>query len=407
MQEQNDLAEAADTAGEARLRALAEVMPQIVWQARPDGYHEWFNQRWYGYTGLTSEQSLGSGWLCALHPDDREETRQRWRQATQGGTTYENEYRFRGLDGRYRWFLGRARPYRDFTGQILCWFGTCTDIDEQKRAKETLEQLVAERTAELTSANEALQRSNQELEQFAYVASHDLQEPLRKIQAFGDRLQTRCAAQLGEQGQDYLARVLASATRMRRLIDDLLTFSRISTRQQVPVAVSLAAIAQEVVSDLDGTLQETGGRVEVGALPRLEADALQMRQLLQNLIANGLKFHRPDEPPGVRVQGRLLGAEEIAAANLDPAQTWHEITVEDNGIGFDETYLDRIFQVFQRLHGRNEYEGTGVGLAICRKIAERHGGQISARSRPGQGSAFIVWLPGQSAVDAHPTRVPQ
>ncbi len=386
----------------ARLRALAEVVPQIVWQTSPEGHHDYFNQRWYDLTGLAPEQSLGFGWLAALHPDDRDEARQRWQEATQTGKAYEIEYRFRGKDDRFRWFLGRALPYRDPSGRILCWFGTCTDIDDQKREKETLEQLVRERTVELTSANEALRRSNQELEQFAYVASHDLQEPLRKIQAFGDRLQTRCAPELGEQGLDYLGRVLASATRMRRLIDDLLTFSRVSTRPQAPAVVDLGVIAREVVSDLDGTLQQTGGQVEIGALPTLEADPLQMRQLLQNLIGNGLKFHRPDVPPLVRVQGRLLEAADLAAAGLDPERTWYEIAVADNGIGFDEVYLDRIFQVFQRLHGRTEYAGTGVGLAICRKIAERHGGQITARAQPGQGSTFLVCLPGGAAVDDKP-----
>lgn len=392
---------------EVRLRALAEVVPQIVWQTRPDGYHDYFNQRWYDFTGLTPEESFGFGWIAVLHPDDREEARQRWQQATHTSKAYEIEYRFRDKKGRYRWFLGRALPYRDPSGRILCWFGTCTDIDDQKRATETLEQLVRERTVELTSANEALQRSNRELEQFAYVASHDLQEPLRKIQAFGDRLQKRCAPELGEQGQDYLARILASATRMRRLIDDLLTFSRVSTRPQALATVDLTTIAREVVSDLDGALQQTGGQVAVGELPTLQADPLQMRQLLQNLVGNGLKFHRLDEPPLVRVQGRLLGSADLAATNLDPTFTWYEITVEDNGIGFDEVYLDRIFDVFQRLHGRNEYEGTGVGLAICRKIAERHGGQITARGQPGQGSTFIVYLPRGAPVDEDPTRLRQ
>ncbi len=423
-------------------------MPQIVWQTRPDGYHDYFNQRWYDYTGLTPAESLGSGWRVPLHPEDRDLARERWEQATRAEVPYEIEYRFRGRDGRYRWFLGRAVPYRDSAGRILCWFGTITDIDDQRREKETLEQLVGKRTAELSAANEALQRSNRELEQFAYVASHDLQEPLRKIQAFGDRLQKRCPATLGEQGQDYLTRMLGSATRMRRLIDDLLTFSRISTRPQAPTTVHLTTLAHEVLSDLEGSVQQTGGQVEIGPLPTLEADPLQMRQLLQNLIGNALKFHRPGEPPLVRVQGRTLepderneesgepGVEaagrqpsgepqpegwrptasvaEVEAAGRQPSgnrspegwrpaastpgatRPWYEITVQDNGIGFEEVYLDRIFQVFQRLHGRNEYEGTGVGLAICRKIVERHGGRITARSAPGQGSTFIVYLPGEA-----------
>ncbi|MGI8955595.1 MAG: sensor histidine kinase [Chthoniobacterales bacterium] len=256
------------------------------------------------------------------------------------------------------------------------------------RANDELEGRVLARTTDLGEANESLQRSNRELEQFASVASHDLQEPLRKIQAFGDRLQTRCAAELGEQGRDYLVRMLASATRMRSLIDALLSFSRITIKAQPFAPVDLAATADEVVSDLEDRIQRMGGRVEVGPLPSVEADPLQMRQLFQNLIGNGLKFARPDVPPVVKVMSRLLNQSE----ENGPIPRC-EISVCDNGIGFEEVYLDRIFELFQRLHGRQEYEGTGMGLAICRKIVERHGGTITAQSSPGSGANFLVTLP--------------
>lgn len=264
---------------------------------------------------------------------------------------------------------------------------------ELQRAYDAMEEKVQERTVELGTANEALRVSNRELEQFASVASHDLQEPLRKIQAFGDRLQAKCAEELGEQGHEYLERILVSAARMRRLIDDLLSFSRVSTKAQPFLPTSLAALAQEAVSDLEGRLRETGGRVEVGDLPTLDADPSQMRQVFQNLIANGLKFHRPEAPPVVRVRGRLLPDGSSGENGNGQAESFCEIAVEDNGIGFEETYLDRIFEVFQRLHGRNEYEGTGMGLAICRKIIERHGGRITAKSSPGNGATFLMTLP--------------
>ena len=254
------------------------------------------------------------------------------------------------------------------------------------RANDELEDRVERRTADLNSANESLQRSNRELEQFASVASHDLQEPLRKIQAFGDRIQTRCAAELGEQGRDYLARMLASATRMRSLIDALLSFSRVTTKAQPFTLVNLETTAEEVVSDLEDRVQRMNGRVEIGPLPTLEADPSQMRQLLQNLIGNGLKFARPNEPPQVEVKSRLLPAVNGEVESC-------ELTVRDNGIGFEEIYLDRIFELFQRLHGRQEYEGTGMGLAICRKIVERHGGSITAKSAPDAGATFLITLP--------------
>lgn len=260
-----------------------------------------------------------------------------------------------------------------------------------KQSHNEMENRVRERTAELDTSNLSLRRSNQELEQFASVASHDLQEPLRKIQAFGDRLKEKCSQELGAQGHDYLERILVSAARMRTLINDLLSFSRVTTKAQPFVATKLAALAREALSDLEGRLQQTSGQVEIGKLPTVDVDPSQMRQVFLNLIGNGLKYHRPDVPPVVSVRGRVLPEPRMGRSGL--AETCCEIAVEDNGIGFEETYLDRIFEVFQRLHGRNEFEGTGMGLAICRKIVERHGGQITAKSTPGQGSIFLVTLP--------------
>lgn len=226
-----------------------------------------------------------------------------------------------------------------------------------------------------------LARSNQELEHFAYVASHDLQEPLRKIVAFGDRLHASYSGALKEQGADYLQRMQNAAHRMQRLIEDLLTYSRLSTKIRPFEPVNLEAVVKETLVDMEILIQRTKGRVVYESLPTLDADKTQMRQLLQNLIGNALKFHKKEEPPVVAVRGKRLD------------ENYCEITVEDNGIGFDEKYLDRIFVPFERLHGRGEYDGTGIGLAVCQKVAKRHGGQITAKSVVGKGSVFIVQLP--------------
>jgi signal transduction histidine kinase len=259
--------------------------------------------------------------------------------------------------------------------------------EERRRFAEAMEGL-----------NTRLEQSNRELQDFASVASHDLQEPLRKIQAFGDRLRKRFGEQLGTDARDYLDRMQNAASRMATLINDLLTFSRVTTRAQPFEPVDLSQIAKEVVSDLELRIESSGGRVEVEhPLPRIEADAVQMRQLFQNLIANALKFHRRDAPPVVRVSAAMLPPQNGSGATC-------EIRVADNGIGFDAKYLDRIFNVFQRLHGRNEYEGTGIGLAVVRKIAERHGGRITADSREGEGATFIITLPvSQAATTPEPT----
>jgi light-regulated signal transduction histidine kinase (bacteriophytochrome) len=230
------------------------------------------------------------------------------------------------------------------------------------------------------------------------VASHDLQEPLRKIQAFGDRLKTRVADHLTPEASDYLSRMQSAAARMQGLIDGLLMYSRVLTRAQPFTQVALATVVKEVVEDLEVRIEKTGASVQVGDLPSIEADALQIRQLLQNLIGNALKFQPAGNKPQVSISARIISGarwanESTGSTELLTKRKMCELSVSDNGIGFDETYLKRLFVVFQRLHSRSEFEGTGIGLAVCRKIATRHGGFITARSKPGEGATFLVLLP--------------
>jgi signal transduction histidine kinase len=300
-----------------------------------------------------------------------------------------------------------------FEGTTISWLAGAKNqaLIDLKTSNDELEHRVLQRTAELEQQvaenrrinqdlhthSEQLSRSNRELEDFASVASHDLQEPLRKIQAFGDRLRIKAADRLGPDGSDYLSRMLNAAGRMQTLINDLLTFSRVTTRASDFEPVDLTKVAQEVLADLETRVELTGGIIELTSLPTIDADATQMRQVFQNLIGNALKFHRPDVAPIIHVSGKVL-----ADSNGDGDPGWCEITFADNGIGFDEKYLDRIFNIFQRLHGRGTYEGTGIGLAVCRKIVERHGGTITARSIPDQGSVFILRLPvHQQRVEVH------
>ncbi len=244
-----------------------------------------------------------------------------------------------------------------------------------------------------TQRRQELAHSNIELQQFAYIASHDLQEPLRKIQAFSTRLKEKCGEALTEPGRDYLERMQNAAERMQALINDLLILSQVTTKAQPFVPVSLAQVAREVLSDLELQLQQTRGCVSLGELPTIDADPLQMRQLVQNLISNALKFHRFEEPPVVKLHSQILVHQEQRPGSGATIAELYRIIVEDNGIGFDEKHLDRIFNAFQRLHSRRDYEGTGMGLAICRKIAERHGGSITAKSQLGRGAVFIITLP--------------
>jgi two-component system, LuxR family, sensor kinase FixL len=256
------------------------------------------------------------------------------------------------------------------------------DITERKRTHDALARKAAE-----------LARSNAELEQFAYVASHDLQEPLRKIQAFGDRLKSKLETVNLQEGQDYLERMQSAAARMQRLINDLLTFSRVISKSQPFVPVDLAQVTKEVLGDLEVRIEQTKAHVDLGALPTIEADPTQMRQLLQNLIGNALKFQPPNAKPQIHISAQNVRKAFNGVAEGGIEQELCEVTIKDNGIGFDEKYSEKIFAMFQRLHGRNEYEGTGVGLAVCRRITDRHGGTISAKSKPGEGATFVVTLP--------------
>ena len=268
-------------------------------------------------------------------------------------------------------------------GQPLA-FLTITDITNRKRIE-----------AKLKLYSDKLERSNSELQDFAQIASHDLQEPLRKILAFGDRLKARAGESLNDECRDYVQRMFNAAARMQILITDLMTFSRVETKAQTFVAADLGVIAREVCADLETRIEQTGGCVEIEELPTIDADPVQMRQLLQNLIGNSLKYYREGVPPVVGVYSQKLDERRRDSITKigGLAQPLCQILVTDNGIGFDEKYLDRIFTMFQRLHKKGEYEGTGVGLAICRKIVDRHGGNITARSRPGEGTTFVVTMP--------------
>ncbi len=294
-----------------------------------------------------------------------------------GGNVWEGEIRNRAKDGTYYWVHTTIVPFLDGEGRPEQYVAVRYEITERKLAEEQLK----------VYANK-LEVSNRELQDFASVAAHDLQEPLRKIQAFSDRLKTRAKEELSTDSLDYLDRIQNSAQRMQVLINDLLSYSRVTTKAQPFLPVSLNQVIAQVVSDLEVRLEQSHGKVEWADLPTVDADSTQMHQLFQNLISNAIKFACPGVSPVVKVEAKILGQSPLARPG--PAC---QVSIQDNGIGFEEKYLDRIFTIFQRLHGRHEYEGTGIGLAVCRKIVDRHGGFITAKSTPEEGSTFLVTLP--------------
>lgn len=294
-------------------------------------------------------------------------------------------------DGQETWMEMTKVPLCNGDSEVIGVVSISSDISDRKEAEHQLRHFAAQ-----------LESSNAELQNFASVASHDLQEPLRKIQAFGDRLRTKCGSMLSDQGLDYLERMQNAAQRMQVLIQDLLKLSRITSRAQPFAQCDLNVIVREVISDLEIAIEQSHAEVEVRPLPVIQADPLQMRQLFQNLIANALKFQRPGDLPRVIVEARTYRVKARDIPGVAPGEEICKVVVRDNGIGFDPKFADQIFVVFQRLHSRSEYEGTGIGLAVCRKITDRHGGTIMAKSAEGQGAAFIVTLPvTQPSSQAH------
>jgi len=285
-------------------------------------------------------------------------------------------------EGRLTWLSITKVPLCDGEERPIGLLCVSSDISERKAAEERMQVFASQ-----------LEQSNRELRDFAGVASHDLQEPLRKIQAFAGRLRGRCGEALGPPGRDYLDRIESAAGRMQTLIQDLLVLSRVSSDAKRFMPADLGTIVHGVLSDLEVRIEQTGARIEIGYLPTIEADPVQMRQLFQNLLSNALKFQKPGVPPEIVISSKMLEVQDYHLSGAVPGDEVCQIMVKDNGIGFEEQFAEQIFALFQRLHPQGEYQGTGIGLAVCRKIATRHGGSITAKSAKGQGATFIVMLP--------------
>lgn len=327
---------------------------------------------------------VGERLIDYVHPDDLDLARDQMRILGVGGRLDMVELRCRTIDGDWRWLEWNAAP-----GPDDLYYCAARDVTEHKRL-----------AAELRRAMHELERRNSELQDFAFVASHDLQEPLRKVQAFSDRVIARYADRLDAQGIDYLQRMDAASRRMQTLIDDLLAYSRVSTRGESFRVVDLARVLREVIGDLEARLESSGGEIVVGSMPSLQADPTQMRQLLQNLLGNALKFAMPGRTPRVEVSALPIEMDTGAAGRRDG---WR-LQVVDNGIGFEADHAERIFAPFHRLHGRSEYEGTGMGLAIVRKIVERHAGVVRASGSTRRGATFTVDLPSEQSQAVHKPR---
>lgn len=352
---------------ETRFASLADATPVMIWMTNSENLTFYFNKSWLDFTGKPMEEQLGTGWFKNVHPED-------WKVFNDLNTQFKNnehytcEYRLRRYDGVYRHILEIASPRLMPDGSFAGYMGSCLDISEMKEAQIEL----AEKAKELV-------RSNEELEQFAYVASHDLQEPLRMIgsyvQLVGKRIEAGKTDDLGE----YMKFAIDGVARMQGLISDLLQFSRVNRKGNPFAPVDMNEMMKIVSAHLIKRVEETGASLTFDPLPTVNGDSFQLIRLFQNLIENALKFKATDRKPIIHVSVQ------------EKEHEW-QFSIADNGIGIDNKFYTRIFVIFQRLHARDEYEGTGLGLAICKKIVERHGGEIWVESEEGKGSTFYLTI---------------
>jgi len=364
--------------GERHFRELADSMPQIVWAAGPEGHFDYYNRRWYQFTGRPEGSAGDESWTDVIHPDDQDRCLERWRSATRSGDPYEIEYRLRERTGIYHWFLRRALPVRDPEGRITRWYGTCTNIDAAKETEEGLRRANAEADA-----------ANRELEAFSYSVAHDLRTPLRSIDGFSQAILDDNGDQLDAQGKGHLARVRAAAQRMAELIDDLLSLSRVSRVELRREEVNLTGMARGVGRRLreSDSMRNVELVVQEGLMA--EGDASLLAVVLENLLGNAWKF------TSKRSEARI----ELGVTSKDGQQAYF---VRDNGAGFDMGHAAKLFGAFQRLHANSDFPGSGIGLATVHRIVRKHGGRIWAESEVGQGATFFFTFGPSTAAPRAP-----
>ncbi|MEI6950616.1 ATP-binding protein [Paraflavisolibacter sp. H34] len=392
---------------EKQLRLILESAKGFaIFTTTADGRVNTWNAGAAGIFGWSEEEILGQPGDVLFTPQDREqgEPQKEMATAVAKGVAPDVRWHLR-KDGSLVFIDGANHPLFDNAGTLTGFVKIGRDMTAQRQAevalrkaeedyRTRLEKEVEQRTAELKESNTSLRQANENLQQFASIASHDLQEPLRKLKLFAAVLR-RFSDHLPEEGKELLQKISETSARMSQLIRELLQYSKIAygTREMVPT--DLQAVVQNVQSDLDLLIRETGAVILLeGPLPRVMAVPLQMHQLFHNLLTNALKFRKKDVPPSVRISCSFVAPEQLQRfPGLDASKTYMEIIVADNGIGFAQIYAEQIFQIFERLHPAEEYEGTGLGLALCKKIVENHAGHIFAESRQGEGAAFYIWLP--------------
>lgn len=369
-----------------RIQSILEALPQMAWTTNAEGLVTYFNQGWYFYTGQTEQEALGVGWEAVIHVNDAGKLMEQWKISVSSGVPFQQAARYLKFNGEYRWHLSRGTAIRNHAGEIIMWVGTCTDIHDQILLTEELERKVRERT-------HSLEVTNIELQQFAHVSSHDLQEPLRKIKTFAELLKEELYDRVDDTSKRYLDKIGATAERMSRSLKALLNYTQLQ-REEKFVPVDLNNILNQVLNDLELMITQKNAVIKAAQLPVINAVPIQMQQLFFNVLNNALKFSKKGIAPKIDISSRQLAEQEVADfPNLRRFKVHYEIVVKDNGVGFEQKYADQIFTIFQRLHGKSDFDGTGIGLSLVKKVVVNHGGEIRAKSAVGKGASFHVILP--------------
>lgn len=377
-----------------RLSLAIETAQLGTWELNVKTRKVSYSKRYLEILGYTDTVMLDHNQLLMhIHPDDLEHRNKKIAEGYETGLI-NFEIRILWTDKSVHWIKAQGKVFYDDEGKPDRLMGTIMDITERKMAEGELEKRVFERTAELQQANLKLERSNHELEQYAYIASHDLQEPLRKIRTYSGMLHQDLVQKYDKASSAVLQKIITSAERMSNLIYDLLNFSRLLKPDNIIEPTDLNSIVKNVINDFELALEQKKARIEVDLLPTIQAVPLQMNQLFYNLINNALKFSREDVVPKISIKSRTLSKSEISGnKNLNPQLAYIDVMVSDNGIGFEQSNAEQIFEVFKRLHTRDSYPGSGIGLALCRKIVTNHEGDIYAESVENKGSTFHAVLP--------------
>jgi two-component system, chemotaxis family, CheB/CheR fusion protein len=392
---------------EKHFRQLADFMPLKVWTADSEGNKNYFNQKWFDYTGISFKDLKNQGWKKIIHPDDWEKTKTKWAESIVSGNDYEMETRLLKKDGKYILHLSRVIALKDHVGKIKTWIGSNTEIPEQAEQKQELERAVLLRTLEIQQITKRLgleiiekeQQTaelilvNKALESFAHTSSHDLQEPLRKIQTFSGRILESDKQNLSDKGLTYFHIIQDAANRMQKLIEDLFTLNQLTGAERKFEVTNLRVLIDKVKAEFKTIIDEKHATVMASKLCPVYTIPIQFYQLMQNLISNALKFSKPDHPTQIIISSKIINGTTSKHKNLSPENKYYHITVTDNGIGFEDQYNIKVFEAFQRLHGKETYSGTGLGLAIVKKIVDNHHGIITATSKLNKGTTFNMYFP--------------